>query len=282
MSSDRERVVSLGQVAGHAVRLVQQRSAKRSNSVPVVTPALPDMPDDLARQVAVRTARFGDFAMTSEAAFHPEASAYAAQERRKLEPASPERICRWLMMLAEMLGNRAPKLSDAVMQMTCRTLARDLPAVCWEDDTLMTVLLTETHWPAIPRLKELLGPIADEVRRKVGALDDIAKADPTGPRFRAGPAREAIGYVLPPPPPEVTPRRRSLRERGDDDIGHADAVEQDRAARARALAQFTALGLTPEAQAKNVERGGEPPNRSGLMRREQERNILLGSRRPPI
>jgi hypothetical protein len=213
MSSDRAgRVVSLGQVAGRAVdRLVQQRSAKVS-SAPVVAPALPDLPEDLARQVAVLAgrARFDGFRMTAptgadgreEVAFHPQAAAYAEQEGCKLAPASPERICRWLMMLAEMLGNRAPKLSDAVMQLTCRTLARDLPVVCWEDDTLMTVLLIETHWPSIARLKELLEPLADEVRRKVSALEQIAKADPAGARFRAGPAREAKGYN---PGPYVTP-----------------------------------------------------------------------------
>lgn len=243
MSDRTGRVVSLGKVAGAAVeRLVQQRSSQQQVA-PVV--ALPDMPEDLAHQVAVVAgrARFGDFSMTVEATFDPLAAAYAEQERIKLAPASPDRICRWLMMLAEMLGNRAPKLSDVVMQMTCRTLARDLPVVCWEDDTLMTVLLTETHWPSIARLKELLGPLADEARRSVGALDAIAKADPAGQRFRAGPARKST-EVYDPGPATVSqqPRLRSMRERGADDFDPKEAVAVDQASRRSVKNQLAAFG----------------------------------------
>jgi hypothetical protein len=269
MSSDRAgRVVSLGQVAGHAVdRLVQQRSAKRSN-VPMVAPALPEMPEDLARQVAVLSgkATFGDFRMTvpidangrEEVASHPLAAAYAEQERHKLDPASPERICRWLMMLAEMLGNRAPKLSDAVMQMTCRTLARDLPAVCWEENTLMTVLLTETHWPAIPRLKELLGPVADEVRRKADALDRIARADPAKPRFRSGPAREAKGYDPGPASPQHKKPQPTDAKAAAQEADAAEPIEVDPAAvRARLVAVFGEDAFATDLLANRLKERGQ-------------------------
>lgn len=224
MRDDRmERPASLGEVATRALdRIVQQR---QGDGAVVATPELPPMPQDLSTQVAVLSgaAQFGDFRMTvEEAAFHPQAAAYAEQERRQLDPASPERVCRWLLMLTDMLGNRAPKLSDGVMQMTARTLARDLPAICFEDDALMTVLLTETHWPSIARLSELLRPLADPVRRKVRALDQIARADPTT-RFRSGPARQSTEPYRPGLPPPERPPHPSMPKSDATDAELAEA-----------------------------------------------------------
>jgi hypothetical protein len=222
---------------------------------------VPVLPNDLRQQVDLLEGRhrFGDFLMNppdDKAAFDPRAADYAEQQRLAMQPATELEIRRWFTALVNVLvpGAIKPQPLFQGLLLVCGKY----PAACFCDETAAALIGDNTYLPSVAEMKAVLLPIADDMRGTLHGLLRIAGAGQ--PR---GQAREAVGYVLPPPPPEVTPRRRPLRERRDpEDFDPDDVAEQDREARANRAAQYAALGLTPadaaaQLQAKNAERGAK-------------------------
>jgi hypothetical protein len=85
-----------------------------------------------------------------------------------------------------------------------------------------------------------LQPIADELKADARALDLIAKAEPAKERFRAGPAREAKGYVLPPAPEWALGARPELPKDGEE--GRPLLVRIDEKAVEAQLKEFGDVG----------------------------------------
>ena len=90
------------------------------------------------------------------------------------------------------------------------------------------------YWPNAGEVFELLEARAARLKREIAALDAIAK----GRRERTGPAREAFGYVQPPPPPQRE-ARVALHPTREEIATPTLTVEQ----------QLAAFGLTPESAA---------------------------------
>jgi hypothetical protein len=85
------------------------------------------------------------------------------------------------------------------------------------------------RWPgSAAELYEFPRPFADEVTLALTALDCFARAD-TSARFHTGPARQAKGYVLP-PPPSPTPPRVAINPDADKIPLPIRTVEEQRAA----------------------------------------------------
>jgi hypothetical protein len=108
--------------------------------------------------------------------------------------------------------------------------------VCWTKETLGGAVGEFRFLPLVSELKAFLEPFALRLRAKVVNLDRVARADPaTASGFRTGPAREAKGYVLPPPPPERE-TRIPLHRSGKEIPEPIRTVEE----------QLTVLGFTRE------------------------------------
>jgi hypothetical protein len=226
-------MTAVGKAMGRVVGEIRP-AAQTTSLTPFAPPALPV---DLQQQVDLLSGqmRFGDFAMTApKPAFHPDAARYAGEWRQGLQPVPPATITAWFGSLAGLVGRGAV---DAEMLLRGVVLScGKLPAVCWTAETLGEAVGKFTFLPMVAELKAFLEPFAMQLRARVAGLDRVARADPaTASNFRTGPAREAKGYVLPPPPPQRE-ARVPLHPSGKEIAAPLRSVEE----------QLAALGFTRE------------------------------------
>ena len=254
MTSLRDAVGRVRNSAGKPSAVVPIRPANDGLSfpAPVLSPALQQQIDRLS-------GNFG-LSMPDGPVFDPDAAGFIEAQRLAVRPASEDMIRKWFMVIVGSLapGSVNPDAVFAALLLVCG----DYPAACWCRETAAAIVGKEKFLPLAAVIKEAVQPIADRLTGPLRWLERIAQAKPeTAGTVHFGPAREAKGYVLPPPPPEKTPQRRPLRERKvADDIDPDEAAEQDKEARLNAQAQFAALGKTSEEEAaklraKNAERG---------------------------
>jgi hypothetical protein len=185
-----------------------------------------------------------------EARYHPGAQAEADALRARLaRRADRKTIAQWLGVLATTVAN--PPASEEAFEARVSGIAfvcGDLPAEVWSRETLKAATGRYKFWPSAPELAdEVLRPIADAMEREIAALDRIARADPATAGWPTGPARESTVPYNPvaSTAPKIE-RRRSLRERGDDDFDREEAAKLDAEARKSMILQLARLGHTRE------------------------------------
>ena len=164
---------------------------------------------------------------------HDQRAAPAA-ERMKSDraPASPDVIGQWMTDLGLAVPPQDPATLMGRIRMTIRVLG-DLPAFCWNEDTLAMAAEAFTHYPAVAELSKLLRPIADRHARQIEVLGRMAMAS------KGHPTQESTEpYKLPPPPPASKPRLVELTgERPDLNIRPPERTPEE---------QIRALGLDPK------------------------------------
>jgi hypothetical protein len=169
---------------------------RQVNQFLMLTEALTDDADPLDRPLVV---------------FDPEAGDAAARMMLDRRPALPEVIGQWMTDLGDATASIEPGKLVGRIGMVVRVLG-DLPAFCWNEDSLIAASERFTHYPAVAELSALLRPIADRHAREIGHLEAMARA-PRPVEYR----ESTEPYQLPPPPETVGRPRRVDYEGGGRD-----------------------------------------------------------------
>jgi hypothetical protein len=241
-------------------RAVATLATQRANPAPASTgmsvrpyhaPALaPELRHELDRALAgpvvLPGSGNGDAAMILHRVltWHPDAKAAAEHLRDGMAPAPREAVEHWLATLAMVVAN-APTEAAAV-EMQCAAIWRlcgQLPGAVWSDESLDAYCDSDVYWPAPAALRQFMRARAELIERQIVGLEAIANAPHARP-----PARESTEPYNPGVPEWVhqRPRRRPLRERGDDDFDPAEAKAEDEKMHQSRELQFAALGFTRE------------------------------------
>jgi hypothetical protein len=165
-------------------------------------------------------------------------------------------IREWLVLIGATVARPRPTQDDIAV-MIAGMLDDDVyPTAVFNQATRSAARRAFKFWPSAAEIWDLLRPHIEAMGGELPGLDRIVRNARRAPIV---PAREAFGYldsVLATGsacvPPEVTPRRRPLRELGDVDRVTRDdpeeVKEEDAAAREWARKQLVALGVAPAAK----------------------------------